>query len=574
MVLHGFNEEVSMAFAIGLDYGTNSVRSLIVDISDGSELGSCIYEYETGQAGIMLDPADHNVARQNPADYLKGIELTVIGAIAEAKKNNPGFDPNEIIGIGVDTTGSSPLPVNEQGTPLSMLEEFKDNPNAYVWLWKDHTSHVEAEKITEIAARERPQYLAKCGGTYSSEWFFSKLWHCLNVAPEVFDAAYSWVEYCDWLPAVLTGNDSEPTQLKRSRCAAGHKAMFSDTWGGLPDKEFLAMLDPKLAELRNRLYDKTYAIDTTAGNLTQEWADKLGLKAGIPVAVSAFDAHLGAVGSGASPGRMVKVLGTSTCDLMVSDASTPLADIPGVCGIVDGSILPGFFGIEAGQSAVGDIFNWFVNSIEPGGKENGNHGSLNEKALAMKPGQSGLIALDWNNGNRTILVDQRLTGLLIGQTLHSKPGEIYRALVEATAFGALTIINRIEEYGVKIDEVINCGGIAEKSPLVMQIYADVTGREMKISRSAQTCALGSAIAASVVAGSAVGGYDDFASAVSAMTGVKEIVYKPISENQEVYAKLYSLYKQLHDGFGIADNSIGMANVMKDLLEIKEASWKN
>ncbi|MEN8256133.1 MAG: ribulokinase [Verrucomicrobiota bacterium] len=561
-----------MAFAIGLDYGTNSVRSLVVDTADGSELGSCIHEYETGQAGIMLDPADHNVARQNPADYLKGIELTVIGAIAEAKENNPGFDPNEIIGIGVDTTGSSPLPVNEQGIPLSMLDEFKDNPNAYVWLWKDHTSYVEAKNITEIAAKERPQYLAKCGGTYSSEWFFSKLWHCLNVAPEVFDAAHSWVEYCDWLTAVLSGNDSEPTQLKRSRCAAGHKAMFCDSWGGLPDKEFLAMLDPKLADLRDRLYDETYAIDTVAGNLTQDWADKLGLKAGIPVAVSAFDAHLGAVGSGASPGKMVKVLGTSTCDLMVSDDSTPLEDIPGVCGIVDGSVLPGFFGIEAGQSAVGDIFNWFVNYIEPGGKENGSHEALNEKALALNPGQSGLIALDWNNGNRTILVDQRLTGLLIGQTLHTKPEEIYRALVEATAFGALTIINRIEEYGVKIDEVINCGGIAEKSPLVMQIYADVTGRDMKISRSAQTCALGSAIAAAVVAGSAAGGYDDFGAAVEAMTGVKEIVYKPIPENQAVYANLYNLYKQLHDGFGVADNSIGMANVMKELLEIKEEAW--
>ncbi len=563
-----------MPFAIGLDYGTNSVRCLVVDTSDGSELGNCIYEYETGQAGIMLDPADHNLARQNPADYLKGIELTISGAIADAKKNNPGFEPSEIIGIGVDTTGSSPLPVNERGTPLSMLDEFKDNPNAYVWLWKDHTSYVEAEKITQVAAKERPQYLAKCGGIYSSEWFFSKLWHCLNIAPEVFDAAYSWVEYCDWLPAVLTGNDSKPCELKRSRCAAGHKAMFSDSWGGLPDEEFLSMLDPRLGQLRERLYDKTYAIDTAAGNLTQEWADRLGLKAGIPVAVSAFDAHLGAVGSGASPGKMVKVMGTSTCDLMVSDASTPLEDIPGVCGIVDGSILPGFFGIEAGQSAVGDIFNWFVNYIEPGGKENGNHGALNEKALAQKPGQSGLIALDWNNGNRTILVDQRLTGLLIGQTLHTKPEEIYRALVEATAFGALTIINRIEEYGVTIDEVINCGGIAEKSSLVMQIYADVTGREMKISRSAQTCALGSAIAASVVAGSAAGGYDDFASAVSAMTGVKDLVYKPIPQNQQIYAKLYSLYKQLHDGFGVADNSIGMANVMKELLEIKEDAWKS
>jgi len=559
-----------MAYSIGVDYGTNSVRALVVDTADGSELGSSTYEYETGPSGIMLDPADHNVARQNPADYLKGMQLTIVGAIAEAKVTRPDFDPNAVIGIGIDTTGSSPIPVNAQGTPLSMLEEFKDNLNAYCWLWKDHTSHVEADQITQIAAQERPQYLAKCGGTYSSEWFFSKLWHCLNIAPEVFDAAYSWVEYCDWLPAVLTGNDSEPTKLKRGRCAAGHKAMFSDTWGGLPDKEFLAMLDPKLADLRDRLYDETFAIDTSAGDLTAEWAEKLGLKVGIPVAVAAFDAHLGGVGSGASPGTMVKVLGTSTCDLMVADAATPLEDIPGVCGIVDGSILPGFFGIEAGQSAVGDIFKWFVDYIEPGGKEKARHDVLDKKALEFKPGQTGLLALDWNNGNRTILVDQRLTGLLVGQTLHTKPEEIFRALVEATAFGALTIINRIEEYGVKIEEVINCGGIAEKSALVMQVYADVTGREMKISRSAQTCALGSAIAAAVVAGE----YDDFGAAVDAMTGVKELVYKPIPENQAVYAKLYRLYKQMHDSFGVEGNSIGMANVMKDLLEIKEAAWKN
>lgn len=561
-----------MAFTIGLDYGTNSARCLVVDTANGDEIGSCIYEYETGEAGIILDPADHNLARQNPADYLKGIEITITGAIAEAKKARADFDAQAIVGIGVDTTGSSPLPINEEGTPLSMLDEFKDNVNAYVWLWKDHTSYEEAQKITQIASEQRPQYLAKCGGIYSSEWFFSKIWHCLNVAPQVFDAAYSWVEYCDWLTAVLTGNDS-PDKIIHSRCAAGHKAMFNDAWGGLPDEEFLSMLDPKIADLRSKLYDKTFAVDTEAGKLTKDWADKLGLKAGIPVAVSAFDCHLGAIGSGASPGKMVKVMGTSTCDIMVADAAMPLEDIPGVCGIVDGSVLPNFFGIEAGQSAVGDIFNWFVNYIEPGGKENCNHAILDKKALAFKPGQSGLLSLDWNNGNRTILVDQRLTGLLVGQTLHTKPEEIYRALVEATAFGALTIINRIEEYGVRIEEVINCGGIAEKSSLVMQIYADVTGREMKISRSAQTCALGSAVAAAVVAGSENGGHDDFASAQAAMTDVKEVTFKPIPENEKTYARLYKLYKQLHDGFGMANNSIGMANVMKDLLEIKEESWK-
>ncbi len=553
-----------MKYAIGLDYGTNSVRCVIVDTSNGRELGTSIYEYETGEAGIILDPADHNVARQNPADYLKGVEVTVPGAIAEARKGEPKFDPKDVIGIGVDTTGSTPLPVDKNGTPLAMLDAFKDNPNAHAWLWKDHTGYAEAAEITKLAEKDHPEYLAKCGGTYSSEWFFSKILHCLRVAPEVFDAAYTWVEHADWLPAVLTGTDA-PDKIKRCRCAAGHKAMVNAEWGGYPDAAFLARLDPKLGKLRETLGDKTYAVDSAAGNLTDEWAGKLGLTAGIPVAMGAFDAHLGAVGSGIKEGVLVKIIGTSTCDMVVAPSSAKLPDIPGICGIVDGSILPGFYGLEAGQSAVGDIFNWFVNYLQPGGKEAGSHQSLTEKAAKLKPGQSGLLALDWNNGNRTILVDQRLTGLLLGQTLHTRPEEIYRALVEATAFGALTIINRFEEYGVEISEVVNCGGISEKNAMLMQIYADVTGREMKISRSAQTCALGSAIAAAVVGGA----YPDFASAQGAMCGIKETTFKPIPENHEVYRRLYTLYRQLHDGFGLKDNALAMGNVMKELLEIKE-----
>jgi L-ribulokinase len=300
--------------------------------------------------------------------------------------------------------------------------------------------------------------------------------------------------------------------------------------------------------------------------LTGQWAKKLGLNAGIGVAVGAFDAHLGAVGSGIAPGKLVKIIGTSTCDMLVAESSRQLADIPGICGIVDGSILPGYFGLEAGQSAVGDIFNWFVNYIQPGGKANGSHEALTQKAAKLKPGQSGLLALDWNNGNRTILVDQRLTGLLLGQTLHTKPEEIYRALIEATAFGALTIINRFEEYGVKVAEVINCGGIAEKNTLLMQIYADVTGREMKVSRSAQSCALGAAIAAAVAAG----GHKNFTEAQRAMCGIKKTTYKPTPENHVIYKKLYALYKQLHDAFG----SGTMANVMKELLNIKDLCTKS
>lgn len=574
-----------MKCAVGLDYGTNSVRCVIVDVANGNELATSVFEYPTGQAGIIISRSDHNLARQNPADYVKGIEVTVKNALAKAKKAHKKFKPEDVIGFGVDTTGSTPLPVDRDGTPLAFQKEFKKNPNAQAWLWKDHTGYAEAAEITTLAAAEHPEYLAKCGGTYSSEWFFSKVLHCLRVDPKVFDAAYSWVECCDYIPAVLVGN-TRPENIKRSRCAAGHKAMFSAQWGGLPSKDFLSKLDSKLGELSHRLYNKTYTVAETAGKLSQAWADKLGLPKGIPVAVGAFDAHLGAVGSGIAAGKLVKIIGTSTCDMLVAPSDQKLPDIPGICGIVNGSILPGYFGLEAGQSAVGDIFNWYVNYIQPGGKKTGSHDELTKKAAKLKPGQSGLLALDWNNGNRTILVDQRLTGLLLGQTLHTRPEEIYLALIEATAFGALTIINRFEEYDVKVAEIINCGGIAEKNATLMQIYADVTGREMKVSRSAQSCALGSAIAGAVVAGKTTGGYGNFAEAQAAMCGVKNKTYKPNAENQKVYQQLYGLYKQLHDAFGVRgpstsqgsfdvaqDRSVAATqqlwNVMKDLLAIKD-----
>jgi len=555
-----------MAYAIGLDYGTNSVRCLIVNTQNGKEVGTSIYNYESGQAGILLDPSDHNLARQNPADYLKGIEVTVKKAVRQAKTKDKRFTPEAVVGIGVDTTGSTPLPVDAEGVPLAFKKEFKKNLNACVWLWKDHTGYAEAAEITQLAAKEHPEYLAKCGGIYSSEWFFSKILHCLRTDPKVFDAAYTWVEHADWITAVLTGTD-HPSRMKRCRCAAGHKAMFNDAWGGYPSEEFLAKLHPKMAALRRTLPNKTYTISDKAGDLTPQWAKRLGLKPGIPVAMGAFDAHLGGVGSGIQPGTLVKIIGTSTCDMAIAPNDATLPDIPGICGIVDGSILPGFYGLEAGQSAVGDIFNWFVNYIQPGGKTLGSHDALTKKAAKLRPGQSGLLALDWNNGNRPILVDQRLTGLLLGQTLHTRPEEIYRALIEATAFGALTIINRFEEYGVKIEQIVNCGGISEKNPLLMQIYADVTGREMKVSRSAQTCALGSAIAGAVAGGA----FADYHSAQKAMCGIKAKTFKPNPKNHQVYQKLYKLYKQLHDGFGLSGNSIGMANVMKELLAIKESS---
>ncbi len=553
-----------MKCAIGLDYGTNSVRCLVVDTANGNELGTAVWNYATGDKGIILDKSDHNVARQNPADYLKGLEVTIKQALKLAAKADKRFSPDQIVGIGVDTTGSTPIPVDENGTPLAMLPQFKKNPNAAVWLWKDHTGYAEAAEITELARQDHPEYLAKCGGIYSSEWFFSKILHCLRVDKKVYNAAYTWVEHADWIPAVLTGTD-HPSQIRRCRCAAGHKAMFNDQWGGYPAREFLVKLDPGLGKLSDSLPSKTYTIADKAGDLTPAWAKKLGLPASIPVAIGAFDAHLGGVGAGINKGTLVKIIGTSTCDMSVWPNTDKVADVPGICGIVDGSILPGCWGLEAGQSAVGDIFNWYVNDIQPGGKKAGSHEELTRKAAKLKPGQSGLLALDWNNGNRTILVDQRLTGLLLGQTLHTQPEEIYRALIEATAFGALTIINRFEEYGVKIKQVVNCGGIAEKNPTLMQIYADITGREMKVSRSAQTCALGSAVAAAVVGGA----HKSYTAAQKAMSGLKKTTFKPNKAANKVYQQLYALYKQVHDSFGVKGTDDSLHNVMKDLLQIKE-----
>ena len=555
-------------YSLGLDFGTNSVRALLVDVRTGRELATAVFSYPSGQAGIILDPKNPNLARQNPDDYLKGIEASVRQTLARAKKADRRFHSGRVIGIGVDTTGSTPLPVDEAGAPLSRQKKFRRNPAAMAWLWKDHTGFAEAAEITALAEKEHPEYLAKCGGRYSSEWFFSKILHCLRTDPAVIDAAASWVECCDWIPAVLVG-ETRPDRIKRSRCAAGHKAMFNDGWGGLPSKDFLSQLDPKLGALRDRLYDKTYTTDVVAGGLSKDWAKRLGLPEGTPVAVGAFDAHLGAVGSGVFPGKFVKIVGTSTCDVCVWPSDQALPDIPGLCGIVDGSVLPGYFGLEAGQSAVGDIFNWFVEDLQPGGPKKGSHEELTKKAAKLRPGESGLLALDWNNGNRTILVDQRLTGLLLGQTLHTKPEEIYRALIEATAFGALTIIQRFEEYGIRIDEVRNCGGIAEKNPLVMQIYADVTGLEMKIARSAQTCALGAAIAGAVAAGPTAGGHADFAAAQAAMGGIKPRTFKPKPENHRVYTDLYGLYRRLHDAFGTKEWSGSLYGVMKDLLRIRD-----
>ena len=549
-------------FTLGVDFGTNSVRALIVRCSDGAEYGSRVADYPSGAQGVLLDRKDGLLARQRPADYLFGLAESITGALAEAGRK-PDFDRSKVVGVGVDSTGSSPIPVDEKNRPLALSPKWKDDLDAQCWLWKDHTGWREAARITELSAKLRPHYIAKCGGVYSSEWFWAKLWHCLNVAPETFRAAFSWVELADWIPSVLAGV-TDPRLIKRGVCAAGHKALYSDDWGGLPDKEFLMALDPRLAELRDRLYETAYDASEPAGSLCSDWATKLGLRPGIPIAIGEFDVHYGAIGCGVREGTLIKVIGTSTCDCAVVSAEKPVADIPGICGIVKGAILPGFFGVEAGQSAVGDIFKWWVEGVLGG--DAALHAELTAEAAKQRPGQAGLLALDWNNGNRTILVDQRLTGLILGQDLYTTRADIYRALIEATAFGARAIIERLQQYGVRTDQVVCTGGIAEKNPLLMQIYADVTGCVMQVAGSSQTCALGSAIAAAVLAGA----HPDFASAEAAMTSLKPESFEPIAEHRTVYDQLYALYRELHDSFGGLTKSADLSGTMKSLLDIKYA----
>lgn len=577
-------------FAIGVDYGTNSVRALVVDIDDGAEVGTQVFDYPSGEAGVLLDARDPQLARQNPADYIEGFHVAVREAVLAAT-GEPGFAPDRVVGIGIDTTGSTPLPVDAAGTPLALHDELRDNPAAHAWLWKDHTAWAEAAEITETAKQHPDAYLSKCGGTYSSEWYWAKILRCRRAAPEVFDAAAGWVELADFVPAYITGN-TDPKTLARGICAAGHKAMYSNDWGGLPAADFLASLDPDLIRLRDGYAVPALTADHKAGALAPPVAATVGLPAGITVAVGAFDAHMGAVGAGIKPGTLVKIIGTSTCDMMAAPMDDELPDIPGLCGIVPGSIIPGMYGLEAGQSAVGDIFNWFASHLAPAAyaADGDRHTALTAAAEQLRPGESGLLALDWNNGNRTVLVDHLLTGLLVGQTLHTTAPEIYRALVEATAFGALTIINRFEAYGVKVDEVINCGGIAEKNPFVMQVYADVCNRPMKVSRSPQTCALGAALFGAVAAGA----HPEVRTAQAAMTGCKDEVFVPQPQAAAVYADVYILYKQLHDAFGgvtghggdratggkgrsstskssreSAPGPLPLARVMKDLIGIRD-----
>jgi L-ribulokinase len=551
-------------YTIGLDYGTRAIRALLVDTRNGEEVASAEGKYTHGKDGVMSSD-DPEFARHHPKDYLDGTASVLKKLLTTAKKQREDFDPQQVVGLGVAATGSTPLPVDRSGQPLALYAPFDEDPDAMARLWKDHTAIPEAEEITQLARRTRPQLLARTGGIYSSEWFFSKIYHCLKHNPKVFDAAYTWVEVSDWVPAFLTGTQA-PEDLAINVCAAGHKAMFSADWGGYPDEKFFLRLDSKLADLRTRLKTKANTIGQSVGGLCEQWAKKTSLPEGIPVSTGAVDSHLAAIGAGIGEGTLVKILGTGACDMMVAPEGQPLRDIPGLCGIVRGSILPGYFGLEAGQCAVGDIFEWFSTGLQPGGKRNSTHAKLTEQAETVPAGASGLLGLDWHNGNRSVLVDPLLRGMMLGQNLRTTPAELYRALIESTAYGALTIINRLEQYDVTVRDVVNCGGVAEQNPFVLQLYADVTGRVMKVARTSNASALGAAVAGAVVAGE----YRNLPEAQQAMTGIRDLHFEPRMGEHAVYRKLYRLYKQLHDAFGTTSWKGNLGNVMKELLEIRAA----
>lgn len=542
-------------YTIGLDYGSDSVRSLIVNVETGEEVASVVYNYPRWKQQMYCD-SNANQFRQHPKDYLEGLEYT----ITEALKLAPDGVAENVVGISVDTTGSTPIAVDEKGVPLSLTAGFEENPNAMFVLWKDHTAVKEAEEINQLAKKWEIDFTRYEGGIYSSEWFWAKLLHVIREDAAVYRAAYSWVEHCDWIPAVLTGN-TNPKTLKRSRCAAGHKAMWHEAFGGLPSEEFLVALDPLLSGLRDRLFKETFTCDIAAGNLNEEWAEKLGLSTDVVVGVGAFDAHLGAVGAEIEPYYLSKVMGTSTCDMLIAPAEDVGENVvAGICGQVDGSIVPGMLGLEAGQSAFGDIYAWFKRVLEwplknvlaeselldEAAKEkliqetsDNIIKKLSEAAAEIPIDESGVVALDWMNGRRTPDANQALKGAIAGLNLGSDAPRIFRALVEATAFGSRAINDRFIEQGVRIDGVIALGGVAKKSPLVMQIVADVLDMPIKVARSEQACALGSAMAAAVAAGV----YSNTSEAQKNMGGGIETEYHPIPENVEKYKKLYEKYKK-------------------------------
>ncbi len=548
---------ISNNLVAGVDYGTDSVRVVIVDAENGNELASAVENYPRWEKGKYCDPAK-NQFRQHPLDYIEGLEAAFKAALANA----PEGSAEKVRGISLDTTGSTPGPVDKEGTPLAMTPGFEENPNAMFVLWKDHTAVKEAEEINDKAKNWGGEDFTKYeGGIYSSEWFWSKILHILRVDPEVRGVAFSWVEHCDWIPALLTG-ETDPIELKRSRTAAGHKAMWHASWNGLPLEEFLVTVDPLLRGLRARLYKETYTADTPVGNLSPEWAERLGLSTDVIVGIGAFDAHYGAIGAEIKKNTLVKVMGTSTCDMIVTEMPAGGEHlVKGICGQVDGSIVPGLLGMEAGQSAFGDVYAWFRSllmwplvkllgkslALSPEFRENIIKKTydeliplMSEEAEKLPIDESGLIALDWMNGRRTPDANQRLKGAITGINLGSDPPRIFRALVEATAFGSKRIVERFEEEGTEIKEIIAIGGIPKKSSFTMQITSDVLNRPIKVVTSEQTCALGSAMAAATAAGL----YPSIEAAQQAMGSGFEKTFEPIEANAQKYQILYEKYVML------------------------------
>lgn len=545
------------SYVIGIDFGTDSVRAVVINADNGEMIADCEALYQRWLQGEFCDPAI-NQFRQHPLDYLESLEAAVKGALSKT----PAELRRRIKGLSVDTTGSTPVAVNREGTPLALTDGFEHNPNAMFVLWKDHTAAKEADDINQFARNWGGQdYTRYVGGTYSSEWFWAKLLHVLRVDSQVREAAWSWVEHCDWITAELSG-DTDPLTLKRSRCAAGHKAMWHKDFDGLPADEFLVELDPLLKNVRGKLYSETFTSDQPAGMLSAKWAGKFGLEEDVSVGVGALDAHMGAVGAGIQPYLLVKVIGTSSCDMLVVPG-TELGDtlVKGVCGQVEGSIVPDMLGLEAGQSAVGDIYAWFRSlllwpvenvlfknsQLDTASKEK----LLDDLTMQLLPElsraaekipieTSGIVALDWLNGRRTPDASSTLKGAITGLSLGSDAPGIFRALVEATAFGAKSIVDRFISEGVRIDGIIALGGVARKSPLVMQILSDVLNMNIKISNVEQACALGTAMCASVAAGV----HPSIAVAQAAMDGGVEREYYPIAEHVEQYQQLYQRYVRL------------------------------
>jgi L-ribulokinase len=548
-------------YVIGLDYGTDSVRALLVNTATGEEIATSVFEYPRWKAGKFCDP-QKNKFRQHPKDYIEGIEYTIKEILSNASEHVI----KNTMAISVDTTGSTPVAVDNKGTPLSLLPEFAENPNAMFILWKDHTAVKEAAEINEVAQTWGGTDFTKyVGGVYSSEWFWAKLLHIIREDQKIADAAYSWLEHCDWIPALLTGNN-DVLSIKRSRTAAGHKAMWHEDFGGLPSEGFLERLDPKLKGLRERLFQETYTNDRKAGYLSPEWAAKLGLPENVVVGVGSFDAHLGAIGAQIKPYYLSKVMGTSTCDMLIA----PMEEVggklvKGICGQVDGSIIPGMLGLEAGQSGFGDIYAWFKDLLMWPAKsmiQNSSHVSDDQKKLLISelsdkiiealsaeaeklPVEgTGLVSLDWMNGRRTPDANQNLKGVIAGLNLGSDAPLIFKSLVEATAFGAKKIVDRFIGEGIPIEGIIALGGVAKKSAYVMQTVCDVLDMPILVARSEQACALGAAMAATVAAGI----YPDFSVAQQKMGSGFEKEYKPDKMKAAKYKELYKNYCQLGDFF--------------------------